>query len=241
MRDRVPLLAGLTILAVGILLGSLAIGSGIRDRNHNDVVSVTGSAKQRITSDYAIWDISVTSQDATAAKAADQLDRWTASVRQFLLAHGITVSELSAQPVSTQTITPPSSGYTNKVSGYQLTRSFEVRSSRVQAVANVADASSALLKQGIALSAQPLQYVFTKLADIRPGLLAAAVKDAQDRANVLVGATGGKLGKLRGVNVGVFQVTSPNSTQVSDYGVYDTSTLQKDVTAVVNVTFALSG
>ena len=41
-------------------------------------------------------------------------------------------------------------------------------------------------------------------------------------------------------NVGVFQVTSPNSTDVSDYGVYDTSTLLKDVTAVVNVSFALN-
>jgi hypothetical protein len=41
------------------------------------------------------------------------------------------------------------------------------------------------------------------------------------------------------VSVGVFKVTSPNSTEVEDYGVYDTSTLAKDVTAVVNVTFAL--
>ncbi|HXR11329.1 MAG TPA: SIMPL domain-containing protein [Gaiellaceae bacterium] len=241
MRERIPLFAGLTLLAAAILVGSVAIGSGIRDRNRNDTVTVTGSAKQRITSDYAIWDISVTSQDASAAKAADQLDAWTASVRAFLLSHGIKASELSAQPVSTQTVAPPSNGYTNKIGGYQLTRSFEVRSSRVQAVADVADASSALLKQGIALSAQPLQYVYTKLASIRPSLLAAATKDAQERAKVLVEATGAKLGKLRGVDVGVFQVTSPNSTQVSDYGVYDTSTLQKDVTAVVNVTFALNG
>ena len=57
---------------------------------------------------------------------------------------------------------------------------------------------------------------------------------------VLVGATGGHLGKLRSVDVGVFQVTSPNSTEVTDYGVYDTSTVDKDVTAVVNVSFALS-
>ena len=57
---------------------------------------------------------------------------------------------------------------------------------------------------------------------------------------MLLAATGGSLGKLRGVDVGVFQVTSPNSTEVSDYGVYDTSTLQKDVTAVVNVTFSLN-
>jgi uncharacterized protein len=81
--------------------------------------------------------------------------------------------------------------------------------------------------------------VLTKLADIRPGLLAQAVRDAQNRGKVLVEASGAKLGKLRDVQVGVFQVTSPNSTQVSDYGIYDTSTLKKDVTAVVNVTFAL--
>jgi hypothetical protein len=39
--------------------------------------------------------------------------------------------------------------------------------------------------------------------------------------------------------VGVFQVTAPNSTEVEDYGVYDTSTRTKDVTAVVNVTLAI--
>jgi len=70
--------------------------------------------------------------------------------------------------------------------------------------------------------------------------LGAATRDAQSRALVLVAASGAKLGKLRGVNVGVFQVSSPNSTDVTDYGVYDTTTLRKDVTAVVNVTFALS-
>ena len=78
------------------------------------------------------------------------------------------------------------------------------------------------------------------IASLRPALLWQATKDAVERAKVLVGAPGGKLGKLRDVNVGVFQVTSPNSTDVSDYGVYDTSTLEKDVTAVVNVSFALS-
>ncbi len=41
------------------------------------------------------------------------------------------------------------------------------------------------------------------------------------------------------MDVGVFHVTSPNSTEVGDYGVYDISTRTKDVTAVVNVTLAL--
>ena len=128
----------------------------------------------------------------------------------------------------------------NRITRYRLTRSFEIRSSRVAAIATVAERSSSLLAQGVPLAADPPQYVYTKLPGLRPRLLAAATRDAQSRARVLVAASGAKLGKLRGVNVGVFQISSPNSTDVSDYGVYDTTTLRKDVTAVVNVTFALS-
>jgi hypothetical protein len=125
------------------------------------------------------------------------------------------------------------------VTGYKLTRSFEVRSARVAAVAEIVQDSQTLLAKGVPLQAQPPQYVYTKLAGLRPKLLADATRDALGRAKVLVDATGGRLGGLRDVNVGVFQVTAPNSTDVSDYGVYDTSTLRKDVTAVVNVSFAL--
>jgi hypothetical protein len=96
-----------------------------------------------------------------------------------------------------------------------------------------------LLTEGGPLAAAAPQYVYTRLATLRPQLLAAAMQDAQRRARVLVAASGARLGTLRGVDVGVFQVTTPNSTQVSDYGAYDTTTLNKDVTAVVNATFAL--
>jgi hypothetical protein len=238
MRERTPLFAGLTLLALAVALGSVFVADGIRDRNRSDVITVTGSAKRQIVSDYIVWDASLTGQRASAAAAAKQLAAWTRRVRAFFRRQGITADELSLQPVSTET---PGSvdANGNKVTGYRLTRSFEIRSSRVQAIAALAEHSSALLAEGVPLAAAAPQYVYTKLPALRPQLLAAATKDAQQRARVLVAATGAKLGKLRGVDVGVFQVTTPNSTQVSDYGEYDTSTLRKDVTAVVNVIFAL--
>jgi hypothetical protein len=236
VRDRLPLLIGLLLLAVAIVVGSFAIGSGIRDRNQNNVITVTGSAKQVITSDYAIWDFSVTTQSPSAGAAAQSLARWAAKTTAFLKAKGVEDSELSIQPIQTGQTTKPD----GEVTGFQLTRNYEVRSPRVAELAAVAEASSSLLVEGVPLSAQPLQYVYTKLGSIRAGLLAQAVRDAKRRAELLVSATGGKIGGLRGVDVSPFQVTPPNSTQVSDYGIYDTSTLKKDVTAVVNVTFALS-
>lgn len=235
MRERVPLFAGLTLLALAVGLGAFAIADGIRDRNRSDVLTVTGSAKRQIVSDYVVWNVSVTSQQPTAAAAAGELDAWAKGLRAFLLRRGVREDELTVQPIATESLTDDS----GSVFAYRLTRTFEVRSARVQDITDVAERSSTLLAQGIPLAAQPPQYVYTKLPTLRPQLLAEATKDAQNRARVLAEATDARLGKLRGVNVGVFQVTSPNSTDVSDYGVYDTSTLQKDVTAVVNVTFAL--
>lgn len=239
MRERVPLFAGLTLLALAVVLGSVFIGDGIRDRNRTEVISVTGSAKARIVSDYIVWDATLTGRGASPAGAAAQLAGWTARVRSFFREQGVVAGELTVQPISTES---PGSFDENgdRVSGYRLTRSFEIRSSRVGAIAAVAERSSSLLARGVPLAADPPQYVYTKLPSLRPRLLAAATRDAQLRARILVAASGAKLGKLRGVDVGVFQVSSPNSTDVSDYGVYDTTTLRKDVTAVVNVTFALS-
>lgn len=238
MRERLPLPIGLTLIAVAVLIGLLAVGHGIRNRNSNNVITVTGSAKQLITSDYAIWDFSITSQDTSAAAAAKALAGWTTKTEAFLKQNGVQDSELTVYPISTNTVTP-SSGNSNAVVGYQLTTTFEVRSARVDTVQNVANASARLLTQGIPFSAQPLQYIFTKLDTVRGPLLAAAVRDAQARAKTLLAATGSKLGKLQGVDVSPFQITPPNSTAVSDYGEYDTSTLKKQVEAVVNVTFGL--
>jgi len=233
--ERLPLLGGLALIAIAFVIGSIFIGHGIRDKNRNDVISVTGSAKKRITSDYVVWNFSVTSQQGSANAAAKELAGWTTRTRSFLTGEGIEPGELTLQPISTETVSRK-----GRVTSFVLTRSFEVRSPRVKEVTGVADRSSALLAEGIPLQASSPQYVYTKLTALRPQLLAQATKDARNRARVIVDATGAQLGKLRRVSVGVFQVTSPNSTEVEDYGVYDTSTLEKDVTAVVNVTFALS-
>jgi hypothetical protein len=62
MRERVPLFSGLALLAIAVVVGSLFIAGGIRDRNRTDVITVTGSAKARIVSDYIVWDASLTGQ-----------------------------------------------------------------------------------------------------------------------------------------------------------------------------------
>ena len=230
------------IVGVCVLVGSFAIADGIRDRGRSDVLTVTGSAKRRIQSDYVVWTASLTSRQPTAQAASKELARWTARFQDFLDDTGVRPGELTVQPITTETQAETNSDTgepTGPVIGFALTRTFQLRSARVDDVAKLIEASAELLNENVPVTAEPPQYVYTKLPSLRPALLEDATKDALARAEVLARATDANLGSVRSVNVGVFQVTSPNSTEVSDYGVYDISTRAKDVTAVVNVTLAL--
>jgi hypothetical protein len=48
-----------------------------------------------------------------------------------------------------------------------------------------------------------------------------------------------KIGSVRSARMGVLQITPADSNEVSDTGMNDTSSLEKDITAVVNVGFAV--
>ena len=83
------------------------------------------------------------------------------------------------------------------------------------------------------------EFTYSKLADKRVDMLAKAAKDARVRAEAIALQAGSEVGGLKKVNTGVFQITVPNSTRVSSWGSYDTSTIKKDITAVMGVTFAV--
>ncbi|MBP6949164.1 MAG: SIMPL domain-containing protein, partial [Candidatus Pacebacteria bacterium] len=82
-----------------------------------------------------------------------------------------------------------------------------------------------------------VDFFYTKLADLRVDLLSMASKNAKERADAIAKSTGDSIGGVKDASQGVFQVTQKNSTDVSDYGSYDTSTIEKKVTAIVRASF----
>src|SRR5204862_5219551 len=109
--ERTPLLAvAIALLALAVFVGSLAIGHGIRDRNRSDVITVTGSAKKRITADYVIWNVSVTAQEPSADTAALMLSSWTKQVGAFFHDEHVGGDELTVQPIATEAVTAEDTG-----------------------------------------------------------------------------------------------------------------------------------
>ena len=115
-----------------------------------------------------------------------------------------------------------------------------MRSTNVGEISQIAREATELINQGILIESTAPKYYYTKIGDLKVEMLGEAAKDAKDRAEKIASSTGNSIGSIRSAKMGVLQITAADSTDVSDYGVYDTSTIEKDMTAVVNVSFAVN-
>ena len=126
---------------------------------------------------------------------------------------------------------------TGRILNYRANREITVRTKDVQLVSKLSQNIGSVLQQGVNVSNYGPQYYVSTLNEIRPNLLNKATQDAKARAEAMTKAVGGKVGAITSVKAGPIQVTTPDSTMTSDYGMYDTSSIDKTVTATVTVTF----
>ena len=109
----------------------------------------------------------------------------------------------------------------------------------VEKIEKIAREATELINQGILLESGAPEYYYTKIADLKIEMLAEAAKDAKTRAEQVAKSTGSSIGSVRTARMGVMQITAADSNEVSDAGINDTSSLEKDIMAVVNVGFAV--
>ena len=127
----------------------------------------------------------------------------------------------------------------NEIAYYNLSQNFTVRSNDVKLIKEVSSDISNLISQNIDINAYEPQYFYSKLSDMKVKMLQEATKDAKSRASAMLKSTNNRVGKIQSVKMGVFQVTPVDSNDVSDMGISDTSSIEKKITSVANVTFSV--
>ena len=233
---------GTIAIAVGIVLAALLMSGAVREVGRkNDVIEVTGSARRAIVADLGLWRGSVTVQSPTIQGAYGEVSGYGERVRAWLKARGLADSVISVHPVETtrMMVTNSDGQETGVLAGYKLTQSIEVRLANPRAIEQLAREAGALAGQGVPIEASAPQYLYTRLAELRIAMMGEATVDARARADVIAKAAGSKVGNVRSANTGVVQITPRFSTEVSDYGMNDVTSIEKDITTVVKVTFAL--
>ena len=233
--------AGLSALSIALVFSSwIAARAILAVKQASDVFVVTGSAKRPITSDYILWRLSVSSQQPTARDAYRDLIQQTERIRAYLKEKQVPDDAITTNAIETMPIPEITNGQeTGQILAYRLTQRFEIRAGDVARYTELSRQVTELIEEGISLVSEPPQYLYTQLDKLRVEMVAAATKDARARAEAIASSTGSRVGRVRDAKTGVFQITSRNSTDVSDSGIYDTSSIDKDITAVVSVTFGI--
>jgi len=240
-RKAVTIIIASVIVALALGGGLMKVGSGFASRS-SDGITVTGSAKTSATADNAVWVLSVSLSAPNVGGAVGKVDSDVASLSKYLTDGGIPSDALTLGAVSTNANEEYVNGNaTGRVLSYRANRDVTVRSKDVQLVSKLSQGIGTLLQTGIHVNNYGPQFYISNLPELRPALMSEAMKDAKLRAEALTKAVGGKLGALVNVKAGPIQITTPDSTMTTDYGAYDTTTINKTVTATVAVTFKSNG
>ena len=229
-------------LAIGLIISTLIIAGTIKTvKLANQTITVKGYAEKRIRSDFIVWKGSFTTRATQITEAYKTLERDLAMVEEYLVSQGIPKDQIIVSSINTRSIQKLNERGipTDEVASYELFQQIEVQSNEVDKVASIARQSTELINKGIVFNSNPPQYFYTKLGDLKIDMVASATKDARQRAEQLAINSGCNVGSLRSASMGVFQITRANSTEMSDYGMYDTSSLEKDIKAVVTVSFSI--
>jgi uncharacterized protein len=229
-------------LALGLVVSSIILGWSYTSKKSGDeAVTVTGSARKRIKSDLVVWSAGVSYQAPVLADAYRQLSENVPRIKQYLTGKGIAENQITISSISSTTLheRDENGNETSVVTGYSLRQEVEVRSNDVDRIAQIAREATELINQGILLESSPPKYYYTPLGDLKIEMLGEAAKDAKTRAERIAASTGNKIGTVRSARMGVMQITAADSQDVSDSGISDTSSIDKDVTAVVNISFAV--
>ena len=203
-----------------------------------DTLSVTGSVRQNVTSDIAIWTSNFTrTVPAENLKEGYQMMQNDQKlVLDFFEDNGFSGNDLNISPVFMEQLYmyDPNAPKENL-----LRQTVRIQSNDVDKITSMANGTQTLINQGVIFSIQSLEYYYSKLPELRIELIPDAINDAKLRAQKIAEGSGKKISTIKSANLGVVQVLPVNSTEVSDWGTYDTSTIEKDVMIPVTVIFTL--
>jgi hypothetical protein len=253
-------IGGLFFALANVICVAILAWTYLSSKHEPKTLEVKGSAKKAITSDTIAWSGSFATRDPDLSKAYDQLKADTDRIAAFLKTAGIPENEITFSSISTQKIfvkeaqpafappggiaagaplPPPQLTPTNKVELYVLSESVSIESHNMAKVPEVSRNITSLIKDGVEIESGSPTYTYSKLSELKIDMLADATKDATNRATQIVTNANGTLGKLVEAKMGVMQINPKGVTGVSDTGNNDTTSLEKEILAVVTVRFVL--
>lgn len=243
--DKSKIIAS-SFISIAIILVGYFLSTAWQNTHYSyRSVSITGLGNQDFSSDLIVWKASFSRNAYTLTEANSLIKNDIKTVKAFLKQNGISDSEISFTSLKInrnfKQIYNNEGNYTGNVfDGFNLFQEVIIESKNLAPVENTIIKISDLIEKGIEFTSDEPDYYYTKLADLKLQLLKSATEDAYNRAKTITENANGKIGKLKGAEMGVFQITGQNSNE--DYswgGSFNTKAKRKTASITVKLSFDL--
>lgn len=202
MDDNIKKFGKISI-AVAILIFSIIFYFAAGNfSNQGAYVEVKGLSEKIVKADVAIWSMNfeVKSNDIDSLYA--NIEKNTKAVQSFLIAKGFEASEINIAPVNIYQDT-----YTGSLFRYNSGTQLSVYTKKVDLVKSASKDTLALVKEGVTLNQNSIEFQFSDINSIKPEMLAEAIKNAKMSAEQFASESGSRLGGISRGNQGVFDIT----------------------------------
>ncbi|MCX6149649.1 MAG: SIMPL domain-containing protein [Ignavibacteriales bacterium] len=231
-----------SVLAFGLIICSIIVSTTWRyNAKLNQTITVTGSAKKDIVSDLGFLRGTISAQAGSAGAAFQELNSRKPILLEYLASKGFPKDKINFFTITNYPIYEVASNgiQTQNVLGYVYSQRIEISSTEVQKIKEISLDVSSIINKGVSFMVEMPEYYYTKLSDLKIEVQAEAAKDAMKRGERIAASTDRSLGPLRNARMGVLQITPKFSNVISDYGVNDLSSIEKEITAVVSASFEI--
>ncbi len=208
-----------------------------------DTVVVTGLGETEFSSDLIVWSAAITAEAKDVAAGYAQIERAKSKVQEFLAEKGLPEESVVFEFVNVDKVFDPvynanGNWAGQRFSGYSLRQRFTVESTDVERVENISREISALIAQGVSIEAYAPDYYYTKLDDVKMGLIETASADARMRAEKIAANAGAKIGRVASARMGVFQITGANTNEeFSAGGSFNTASRHKKARITMRIEY----
>ena len=198
MENKRFFIVSAAVLAIGIVLSGLSIAFGIKALKADQrTVSVRGLSEREFDADMAVWPATFTVSGNDLSQLRQDIVKKTDIIISFLKKHGIQDADFTVkEPAITDTTTDPYMDQNRKRDKYFAKVVVFVRSANIKAVNEALTDSINLM----------VEYLFTKLNDVKPEMIAEATLNARKAAEQFARDSGSKVSKIKHASQGLFSI-----------------------------------
>ena len=195
------------IIAVGIICLGWFMKAGIDNfANKDRQVTVKGLAEREVPADKVTWSIGTKVTGNDLPMLYESINLQTDKIKKFLKQNGLEEKEVTINPPSISDLEAREWGDNNKNFRYIISTTITVATNKVEQVNKAIFQQAELLKQGVAIENSNAQYEYASFQQMKPEMMAEAIKNAQKTAEQFAEASNARLGDIQTAGQGQFEI-----------------------------------